>query len=201
MDDITDKGNSMLGPDDFAVPTNGIVELTVSANHIAVNDEDTNAYEIRNARIVASAKDRVRYRNGITLPNSAKKLLADSERNVRHSRILARNIKNNTGQEKSIEADAHHIVARLDIRADRSRRYLFDWGIGINDADNGVYLPKRVGSPTNISNASAHEKIHTGVYFLEVIERLRAIAGETSQKARLELRSMKQDLVAGVFPY
>ena len=189
------------GSRDFSETSKGVLDATIAANLIAADDAHVNAYEMRNALLEARRKARVRYKNGETLPATAAKLLADAERAARHSRILARNIKNASGVDRHVAADAHHIVAQSDKRAKASRDFLFDWGIGINDAANGVYLPKKNGSVPGMDDATAHEIIHTSPYHLEVWSRLRDILGEGSSVARIELREMAADMVAGEFPY
>jgi hypothetical protein len=127
--------------DAFAEPVEGMMDSTVNANRITAN-EGGNPYAARSSIVVAEAKQRIRYKNGVTaLPYSVLQLFADAERDVRHSDTLARNIKNRTDVTKPAGASAHHIVARTEPLADGSRAKIFGWGIGINDADNGVYLP------------------------------------------------------------
>ncbi len=77
-----------------------ILELTVETNLLASDDANVNAYELRNALLLQRRLARVRYENGVTLPATAKKLRADTSRDVRHSRTLARNIKRATGDAK-----------------------------------------------------------------------------------------------------
>ena len=178
------------------------MRLTIAANEISTADGHVNAYEVRNALLIEKRKARVRYKNGVTEPASAQKLRVDAERMARHARILARNIKNATGQAKHMDWDAHHIVALTAKEARLSREQLFGWGIGINDVDNGIYLPrKRYTALPGFPNASPHENVHTSRYYLEVTDRLLAVADERAPRARLELRGMKSDLVAGTFPY
>ena len=102
-----------------------ILEMTVETNLVVPNDGGVNAYELRNQFLLQRRLARVRYENGVTLPATARKLRADADRRVRHSRILARNIKNATGDVKHAEADAHHVVAVGDKRTRRSRMLLF----------------------------------------------------------------------------
>lgn len=178
-----------------------IRDFTIAANQIAGIHGTTNAYEMRNALLEARRKARVRYQCGQTLPATAEKLRADAERKVRHSRTLARNIRNATGVAKHGEADAHHIVAQMDRRAHQSRLLLFGWGIGINDVDNGIYLPKRRSSKVpGLEGATAHESIHTDDYYLAVETRLR-IAGREPQDGRYELRNIKGEILANQFTY
>jgi hypothetical protein len=99
------------------------------------------------------------------------------------------------------QVDSHHIVAQSDQRAKESRQRLFDWGIGINDADNGVYLPKRAGLMPGTPDATAHSGIHTTRYHLAVFARLLVVDDDKTTLARSALRDMRDDMIAGVFPY
>ena len=179
-----------------------ILELTVETNLVVPNDEHVNAYELRNQFLLQRRLARVRYENGVTLPATAKKLRVDADRKVRHSRTLARNIKNATGEAKHTEADAHHVVAAGDKRARRSRTILFRWGIGINDADNGVYLPKKWASQVpGLDEATAHEVIHTTAYHLAVTSRLALTKPSNQQAGRSALRDIKHDILNNDFDY
>jgi A nuclease family of the HNH/ENDO VII superfamily with conserved AHH len=72
---------------------------------------------------------------------------------------------------------------------------LFGWGIGINDGDNGVYLPMhQIGMP-GYPNAAHHSPYHSPAYHLEVYMRL--LQERNAEGGRKELRSMKADLLAG----
>lgn len=57
-----------------------------------------------------------------------------------HSDSSARTIKNATGVAKPFGAAAHHIASSGHREAEGSRTLPFGWGIGIDDADNGVNL-------------------------------------------------------------
>ena len=179
-----------------------ILQLTIAANQIAGCDSHVNAYEMRNALLETRRKARVRYENGKTLPASAAKLQADADRKARHSRILSRNIERSTGVVRHVEADAHHIVAATDKRAKQSRSLLFGWGIGINDADNGVYMPKKWSSKVpGMEEATAHEVIHTEDYHLAVEARLIEVTGQSSDEGRLRLRDIKGEILKNQFIY
>jgi hypothetical protein len=179
-----------------------ILQLTIAANQIAGCGSHVNPYETRNALLEQRRQARVRYENGKTLPAAAAKLRADAERKARHSRILSRNIERSTGVARHVEADAHHIVAAGDKRAKQSRTLLFDWGIGINDVDNGVYLPKKWSSNVpGLEESTAHEVIHTDDYHLAVEARLIDVTGETSERARLTLRDIKGEILSNAFIY
>lgn len=182
--------------------TGDILDLTVEANFIAPNDAHVNAYELRNELLQQRRLARVRYQNGITLPAKAKKLRADADRKVRHSRTLARNISKATGEAKHAEADAHHIVAATDKRATRSRTLLFRWGIGINDADNGVYLPKKWTSVVpGLEEATAHQGIHTTAYHLAVTARLSLAKPSNQANGRKALQDIRYDILHDDFEY
>jgi len=74
---------------------------------------------------------------------------------------------------------------------------LFDWGIGINDADNGVYLPQLIyGRPSQLPKATMHDFIH---YNVEA--RLLDVASNDVDGARAELRAMRKEIMADEFPY
>lgn len=179
-----------------------LFQLTLSANQIAGQNAHVNSYEMRNAMLEERRRARVRYKNGITLPAAAAKLRADADRQVRHSRILNRNIEKATGVKKHLEADAHHIVAASDRRALQSRSLLFDWGIGINDADNGLHMPKKWSSRVpGLDSSTAHEVIHTDDYHFAVEARLTDVRGESSQQARQTLRVIKSEILNNEFIY
>ena len=154
--------------------------------------------------ILEAAKAEVRYRNGVTLPASAERLLADARRKgARHSTVLARNLEAaSIGRPR--EVAAHHIVAHGDSRAFPSQELLFGWGIAINDVDNGVYLPRfKRSTVAGVPDAIKHAQLHTGLYHLEVYARLVDIDPDPAhvQAGREALRGIKTQLLDGTFPY
>ena len=173
-----------------------IVELTIAASVTSANDGHVNAYEARNAILMKRRKERIRYENGYTLPASAELLLANAENlSYNHRRTLSRNISKFEQAGRPAEACAHHIVALADDEADRSRRRLFKHGIGINDADNGVHLPRyKIGLP-GYPKASHHNSYHRKTYHIEVFMRL--LPANDVEQHREALRIMKADLLAG----
>lgn len=80
---------------------------------------------------------------------------------------------------------------------------IFAAGIGINDADNGVILPraKNTRIPTLLS-ASPHQHIHTSIYHANVVDELYS-ADDISEGAELRdiLRSIGGSLTRGQFPF
>jgi hypothetical protein len=180
-----------------------LTRFTAAINRIAANS-GVNGYELRNEILVEMAKERVRYENGRTLEGySAERLFEDARRKSgNHRRTLARNIDYDSGTERPKNVCAHHVVASGDIRAEDSREVIFEFGIGINDADNGVYLPrfKNIAVPS-MPNAPLHGPIHTARYHAAVAGRL--ILGEPGDAAacRAIMRTIKKKLVDGSFPW
>lgn len=82
---------------------------------------------------------------------------------------------------------AHHIVAGTHRWAARSRQILARWGIDINDAVNGVFLPSIV-----------HKSIHNAEYFRRVEALLESAA--TRDGAIFTLRWIADEILAGRFP-
>lgn len=79
---------------------------------------------------------------------------------------------------------------------------LFDWRIGIDDADNGVFLPAEAGANiAGLENANAHDPIHTKLYHATVASRLVGLDPYDAAVGRAELQAMRADMIAGVFPY
>jgi hypothetical protein len=103
------------------------------------------------------------------------------------SRVLGRNLK----LAKLIRLPgefAHHIVAHGDHRAKQALAILKKFGIKVDDAVNGVYLPGYKTSPNPLGKV-VHGNLHTDGYYIavekaltgaktqaEVIQRLRIIA-------------------------
>ena len=89
-------------------------------------------------------------------------------------------------------ACAHPIVARAEPDALPSRDLLYGWGIGINDADNGVFLPRHKDvDVTSLPNATHHGTLHHSlVYCARVHRRLTNLPDEATQElGRRALRS------------
>ena len=177
------------------------LSLTIAANRIAGNAPGVNPYELRNEVL---NRERIRYEsNGETVAGyTADQLFENARGKGNHRRTLARNLNKASQTARPTAVCAHHIVASQDIDAGLSRDRLFACGMGINDVDNGVYLPrfKNVPVPT-LPNATLHGSIHTTRYHLAVFARLRVLPLGEQQPTREALRDMKDDMVAGVFPY
>jgi len=173
-----------------------ILDITLEGNRISSNATEFNAYEVRNSILIQEQKARVRYQNGMTLPVSAEVLLANALRkNYNHRRTLSRNIVAATTQPRPTNSCAHHIVALRDLEASQSRALLFRWGIGINDADNGVFLPVKGVQLQGYPNATYHSPHHAATYQLTVYSQLRR--EKELEGGRKRLRSIKAQLLSG----
>jgi hypothetical protein len=82
------------------------------------------------------------------------------------SRILGRSLEA-AGHTRPPGSAAHHIVAGNAERAEPARRILQEFGIGINDAANGVFLPATGKSP-NAMGAAVHASLHSNRYYTTV---------------------------------
>jgi hypothetical protein len=177
--------------------------FTTTINRIAANS-GLNGYNLRNEILVEMEKERVRYENGRTLYGySAERLFEDARRKAgNHRRTLARNLDRECSQNRVASVCAHHVVASGDIRAEDSRDIIFKWRIGINDADNGVYLPRFKNIPVpSMPNAPVHGPIHTTRYHAAVAARLIFGDPQDSAACRAILRVIKKNLVDGSFPW
>jgi A nuclease family of the HNH/ENDO VII superfamily with conserved AHH len=128
-----------------------------------------------NQAILAKNKRAILYKNGYTLPGKATALLAaEAASGIKHSQKLGRNLRNaNPSSVSALETDAHHVVASQASAADASRDLIFSVGIGINDADNGVVLPRfKTTKIASMPNASPHQHIHTAEYHATVVVEL-----------------------------
>lgn len=89
---------------------------------------------------------------------------------------------------------AHHIVAGGAKRAEEARTILQKFGISINDAANGVFLPTVKGA----SEAAYHPSLHTNAYYETVNELLRdAVSKEDALRI---LADISDGLKSGTFP-
>ncbi len=80
----------------------------------------------------------------------------------------------------------------------QSRQLLADVQIGVDEAANGVFLPRFLTSP-NPTGAAVHSTLHTNVYYEAVYNALAPHAG--NRQALLQaLGSIRQRLLAGQFP-
>jgi hypothetical protein len=102
------------------------------------------------------------------------------------SRALGRALEA-AGHARPPGSAAHHIVAGSAPGADVARAVLSKFGIGINEAANGVFLP-----------GAQHAALHTNEYYTAVNAALQGAT--TRQQALNTLQSVGQALQAGKFP-
>lgn len=102
------------------------------------------------------------------------------------SRSLARALAR-IGIERPLGFVAHHIVPVIAKAADPARETLERLGIGINDAANGVFLPK-----------AQHSTLHNLNYYTAVNEAL--ARAKSKSKAEQILRAIADGLSVGTFP-
>lgn len=89
---------------------------------------------------------------------------------------------------------AHHIVAGGAKAAVPARAALQRFGIGVNDAANGVFLPASRAAP-NAAGAAVHSTVHTRAYYQAVNN---ALGQATTRAEALEvLGALRQGLLGG----
>lgn len=112
------------------------------------------------------------------------------------STVLGENLEAVSRATRPANSAAHHIVAGEANAAAEARAILAREGIDINEAANGVFLPRNrsVAAPP----ALTHSTLHTNVYYEEVTTRLREAAPGT---VRDVLAQMAEELLNGTFPH
>lgn len=112
------------------------------------------------------------------------------------SRVLGANLEA-AGAVRPAGSAAHHIVAGSSARAAEARAVLQRYGIDINDAGNGVFLPGRMTSP-NPTGAAVHSRIHTNAYYAEV----NSLLGQATTRGEAldALAYVRSQLLSGGFP-
>jgi RHS repeat-associated protein len=102
------------------------------------------------------------------------------------------------GIERPAETAAHHIVASGAKAMTKARNYMVKvLGMDINEAANGVFLPKNLAA-ANPGGAAVHSTVHTAEYYEKVSELI--LNTKTAAGARRVLRSIGQQLLEGRFP-
>ena len=170
----------------LSLPASEMLQLTLLTNEILADEKTVDKYKLRNANALARAKSLVMYKNGITkLPVSIKRLQKNTLEAYDHSLALSGNMQLARGELQLPGTDAHHIVSRTHERAILSRDILFSWRIGIDDADNGVFLPAERGANIRgLEKANVHDPIHTKFYHLTVATRLQGRSAEGASAGR-----------------
>jgi hypothetical protein len=112
------------------------------------------------------------------------------------SRVLGNNLKK-AGFKRLSGEFAHHIVAHGDERAKKTLAVLKKFGIGVDDWENGVYLPGYLTTP-NPRGKIVHSTVHTDAYYMAVHKALK----DATSKAEVirELRIIAFKLEHGMMP-
>ena len=111
---------------------------------------------------------------------------------------LRKNMLASGEMEPDYKNAAHHIVKSNDPKTQGLREHFENYGININDADNGVFLPSSLKVKTeNNLTAISHSKIHTNDYVKKVNDRLINLHSES--EIRTELRNIKTEILHGTF--
>lgn len=95
------------------------------------------------------------------------------------------------------ETAAHHIVAGGAARSAPARAVLQRFGIGIDEAANGVFLPQNLKS-LNPAGAAVHSTVHTDRYYAAVNQLLGRATSR--QQVIQSLAYIRQRLLSGGFP-
>jgi len=112
------------------------------------------------------------------------------------ARVLARNMAK-LGKVRLPGEFAHHIVAHGDMRAQRALNVLKKFGIQVDEAVNGVFLPGYKTSPNPFGKV-VHGNLHTNAYYIAVNQSLEAAT--TSAEAIQTLRAIAWKLEHGLMP-
>jgi hypothetical protein len=94
---------------------------------------------------------------------------------------------------------AHHIVPAALKKfpsAEQARNILIKFGISVENAANGVYLPAKFEDAVR---AAYHGSVHSRRYCDELYFRLRT--ARSKEEALLVLNQIRKELLAGTFPH
>jgi hypothetical protein len=100
------------------------------------------------------------------------------------------------GVQRPDGAAAHHIVAHGDDRAAPAKAILARDGIDINEAANGMYLPKHKGF--EVDGIPTHSRLHTQRYYDELNDRLVPAPVGTAAQVLADIR---RDILNNDFPF
>ena len=130
-----------------------------------------------------------------SIPTITAEALVNVQVSKPDSKILRRNLENAGVDRPTYANAAHHIVAggrKIDA-AINSRNILKQYGIDINDAANGVFLP----TDRNVIGAIYHPSMHTKAYYKKVNDML---GYATSRQDVLDiLNDISNQLLEGKF--
>ena len=131
--------------------------------------------------------------SGTFTENTQTSLTTSQQQSVPSSKTLRKNLINAGENVPDYANAAHHIVAGSAKKASVARNILQKFGVDINDANNGVFLP----TSNNVSTAANHRGLHTNAYYEKVNTLL---LSATSREDVLDiLNDIKDDLINGTF--
>jgi RHS repeat-associated protein len=115
------------------------------------------------------------------------------------AKILRNEMKAAGKVEPAFDNAAHHLVMSnsKDSRMKKLRDLFKKHSIPINDAENGIFLPRRTADSIG-TGLPAHSTIHTDAYKQAVYDRLKNKKSEAG--IRQGLQDIQNDIVAGIFP-
>ena len=127
-----------------------------------------------------------------------------------HAKILAAALERDY-MPRPPHHEPHHIVPATQCdsvgHCALARKILRDSDVDINQADNGVWLPRtsitsRTASIVQSDAATSHDNVHTRIYFAEIARRLsQAFNSGGPNMVIPELHSIRWRLVQGNFPH
>jgi hypothetical protein len=92
------------------------------------------------------------------------------------------------GQNKPFGWAAHHIVPARDARfpsGEKCRKILEKFGLGLNEAENGVYLPTTLSDAVT-SGSTIHGKVHNEAAYAKVFDAISPSVSKTDLIERLD---------------
>lgn len=110
---------------------------------------------------------------------------------IQRGSLLARNLANSQIVRQA-EAAAHHIVAKGAKAAEPARQRLIEFGIAIDDAINGVFLP---ATRTSTQPGMYHPSLQTQAYYARINEAI--LAADSREEAVLILEPIRAALISG----
>lgn len=115
------------------------------------------------------------------------------------SRVLERNLLAQ-GMKKGAGFHTHHMVAGADARALKARQILDKFGIDINSAENGIFLPGSDAMKNGYKGKlPLHPRIHTKEYHEWVYEQLKR--AKSGDEARELLKTIREGIESGKEPW
>ena len=154
-------------------------------------------------RMTTEACAQVQAQLDIYREEARKKKLSNKDEEHHPTDTLAKFMSAEGHPKPDINCECHHIVqgkGRSQIFATQARLKLHMCGIGINDPDNGVWLPSNIKDVPHwaMRKALPHKVIHTAKYDQWVATKM--LAANSEPVARVILGNLRRDLKNGEAP-